>query len=42
MQRVFPTLRITDYEKSKSFYVEGLGFDIDWEHRFEPDLPGFM
>jgi catechol 2,3-dioxygenase-like lactoylglutathione lyase family enzyme len=42
MQRVFPTLRITDYERSKSFYVEGLGFHIDWEHRFEPDLPVFM
>jgi catechol 2,3-dioxygenase-like lactoylglutathione lyase family enzyme len=42
MQRVMPTLRITDYERSKAFYVEGLGFQIDWEHRFEPHFPVFM
>jgi len=42
MQSVFPTLRITDYEKSKSFYVNGLGFSVDWEHRFEPHFPVFM
>ncbi|MBZ5535602.1 MAG: VOC family protein [Acidobacteriia bacterium] len=42
MQRVFPTLRITAYEKSKLFYIDGLGFHIDWEHRFEPHLPVFM
>lgn len=42
MQRIFPALRITDYEKSRAFYVEGLGFHVDWEHRFEPHLPVFM
>ncbi len=42
MQKVFPTLRITNYEKSKSFYVDGLGFQIDGEHRFAPHLPVFM
>src|SRR5215204_5020312 len=42
MQRVMPTLRITDYQKTKSFYVDGLGFQIDWEHRFEPHFPVFM
>ncbi len=42
MQRVMPTLRITDYARSKAFYVEGLGFQIDWEHRFEPHFPVFM
>lgn len=41
MQKVYPTLRITDYEKSKSFYVDGLGFQIDGEHRFAPHLPVF-
>ena len=39
MQNVYPALRITDYEKSKSFYVDGLGFRIEWEHRFAPHLP---
>lgn len=41
-QRVMPTLRITSYEKSKAFYVDGLGFQIDWEHRFQPGFPVFM
>jgi len=42
MQNVIPTFRITDYEKSKSFYVDGLGFQIDGEHRFAPHLPVFV
>lgn len=41
-QRVVPALRITDYERSKAFYVEGLGFEVEWEHRFEPQLPVFV
>ena len=41
-QRVMPTLRITSYARSKSFYVDGLGFQIDWEHRFQPAFPVFM
>lgn len=42
MQNVIPALRITDYEKSKAFYVDGLGFQIEGEHRFAPHLPVFM
>lgn len=42
MQSVTPALRITDYERSKAFYVNGLGFEIDGEHRFAPNLPVFM
>lgn len=42
MQQVIPALRITNYEQSKRFYTEGLGFRIDWEHCFEPGLPVFM
>lgn len=41
-QRVVPALRITDYERSKAYYVETLGFTVDWEHRFESDSPVFM
>jgi catechol 2,3-dioxygenase-like lactoylglutathione lyase family enzyme len=40
-QRVVPTLRMTDYARSMRFYVEGLGFQVDWEHRFEPGFPVF-
>ena len=41
-QRVVPALRITDYARSKAFYVNGLGFTVEWEHRFEPHFPVFM
>lgn len=40
-QTVFPQLRITDWERSRTFYVDGLGFTVDWEHRFAPGLPVF-
>lgn len=41
-QTVIPQFRITNAERSTAFYVEGLGFEIDWEHRFEPRFPVFM
>src|ERR1700730_10066721 len=40
--RAIPTLRIFDSAKAREFYIEFLGFKIDFEHRFEPDLPLFM
>jgi catechol 2,3-dioxygenase-like lactoylglutathione lyase family enzyme len=40
-QRVFPQLRMTNWERSQQFYVNGLGFRVDWEHRFEPGFPVF-
>lgn len=42
MQKVYPTLRITDCEKSRAFYVDGLGFQVERKHRFAPHLPVFM
>ena len=41
-QTVIPQFRITDAKCSHSFYVDGLGFEVDWEHRFEPAFPVFM
>ena len=41
-QRVIPALRITQYARSKAFYLERLGFELEWEHRFEPHFPVFM
>jgi catechol 2,3-dioxygenase-like lactoylglutathione lyase family enzyme len=41
-QRVIPALRITNYERSKSYYLTTLGFAVEWEHRFEPHFPVFM
>jgi catechol 2,3-dioxygenase-like lactoylglutathione lyase family enzyme len=40
--RVIPTFRIFDVAKAREFYVDFLGFKVDFEHRFEPDLPLFM
>jgi len=37
-----PVLRIYDIAKAKEFYVDFLGFQIDWEHRYAPDLPLYM
>jgi catechol 2,3-dioxygenase-like lactoylglutathione lyase family enzyme len=42
MQHVIPALRITDYDESLDFYVRRLGFNIDWEHRFDAGYPVFM
>jgi uncharacterized glyoxalase superfamily protein PhnB len=37
-----PILRIFDEAKAREFYLEFLGFKIDWEHRFEAGLPLYM
>lgn len=34
-----PILRIFSVEKAKEFYVDFLGFTIDWEHRFGENFP---
>lgn len=39
---VIPTLRSFDEAKAKEFYVDWLGFTIDFEHRFEPNTPLYM
>lgn len=39
---VIPILRIFDEAKAREFYVNFLGFRIDWEHRFETGLPLYM
>jgi catechol 2,3-dioxygenase-like lactoylglutathione lyase family enzyme len=37
--RAIPILRIFDEAKAREFYLDFLGFTLDWEHRFESDLP---
>ena len=34
-----PVLRIFSVDKAKEFYLDFMGFQLDWEHRFSPDLP---
>jgi hypothetical protein len=39
VSRVSPILRIFDETKAREFYVDFLGFALDWEHRFADGLP---
>lgn len=39
---VTPVLRIFDEKKAREFYIEFLGFEIRFEHRFEDGLPLYM
>jgi catechol 2,3-dioxygenase-like lactoylglutathione lyase family enzyme len=41
-QRAVPVFRIYSLEKAREFYLDFLGFKVEWEHRFEPDGPVFM
>jgi hypothetical protein len=37
-----PIFRIFDEEKARGFYQGLLDCKVDWEHRFEPNLPIYM
>jgi uncharacterized glyoxalase superfamily protein PhnB len=37
-----PILRIFDVPKAREFYIEYLGFQIDWQHQFEESTPVYM
>ncbi len=37
-----PVLRIFDEAKAREFYLGFLGFQADWEHRFEETAPLYM
>jgi uncharacterized glyoxalase superfamily protein PhnB len=41
-KRVVPILRIFDVAKTREFYVDYLGFSVDFEHRFHDNAPLFM
>ncbi|KUE85721.1 bleomycin resistance protein [Cupriavidus necator] len=34
-----PILRIFSVDKAKEFYLDFLGFTLDWEHRYEEGFP---
>ncbi len=40
--QVIPVLRIFSVEKAKEFYLDYLGFQVDFEHRFDENAPLFM
>lgn len=37
-----PILRIQDETLAREFYLDYLGFSVEWEHRFEPELPLYL
>lgn len=37
-----PILRIFDVAKAKEFYIDWLGFEITFEHQFEPGTPYYI
>ena len=41
-QNIIPVLRIFDVEKAKAFYLDFLGFQLDWTHQFEENFPLYM
>ncbi len=42
LKEIVPILRMFDINKAREFYVDYLEFTVDWEHRFEPDLPLYI
>jgi hypothetical protein len=40
--QTIPLLRIFSVAKAREFYLDYLGFKVEWEHRFEPELPLYM
>lgn len=37
-----PLLRIFDESVARSFYIDFLGFAVDWDYRHEPGLPIYI
>ncbi|CAM3704215.1 glyoxalase superfamily protein [Tsukamurella strandjordii] len=37
-----PVLRMFERDQALAFYTGYLGFTVEWEHRFEPELPAYV
>jgi uncharacterized glyoxalase superfamily protein PhnB len=42
LTRIIPILRIFSVEKAKEFYVEFLGFKLDWIHSYDQNFPEYL
>lgn len=40
--QVIPIIRFYDEERTKEFYIDFLGFQLDWEHRYEANMPLYL
>ena len=41
VKQAVPFFMVTDIDASLRFYVDGLGFAVQWTHQFEPTFPVF-
>ena len=41
-ESIVPSVRIFSVEKAREFYLDYLGFKLDWEHRFDDNAPLLM
>jgi catechol 2,3-dioxygenase-like lactoylglutathione lyase family enzyme len=41
-ERTIPILRMFDVAKAREFYLDYLGFEVEFEHRFDVEAPLFM
>ncbi|WP_339252441.1 glyoxalase superfamily protein [Sporosarcina sp. FSL W8-0480] len=39
---ITPIFRIFDFEKAKEFYLDYLGFQLDWQHQFGDNMPHYI
>lgn len=42
VDRVIPILRIFDQRKAHEFYIDYLGFTVDWTHQFDGAGPAYI
>ncbi|MFK3973877.1 glyoxalase superfamily protein [Pseudomonas sp. NPDC087358] len=42
LKKAIPILRMFDEAKAREFYLNFLGFSVEFEHRFEADLPLYL
>lgn len=42
LRQTIPVLRMFDVAKAREFYIDYLGFSVDFEHRFNDNAPLFM
>ncbi len=42
LQPAIPILRMFDLPRARAFYLDFLGFAVDWEHRNDVDFPLYM
>lgn len=42
LEKAIPIIRMFDEHKAREFYLDFLGFQVEFEHRFEPGLPLYL